>query len=132
MDKAAAKSEKKAPKTKAKEAPAKEPTKENKADKPKSHSKKHHHKAAKGGDKYGQVNEYEADLKSNSGGYDTQAVENFGKRENENFPTPLDGEMLTKEIGGATLTAELNDRDNGAGIKDKEDLADLLASVKGA
>lgn len=109
--------------------------KEAKADKhvahPKSHSKKHHHKAGKGGDKYEQVNEYEADLK-NSGGYDTQPIENFGKRENENFPTPLDGEMLTKEIGGATLTAELNDRDNGAGIKDKEDLADLLASVKGA
>ena len=30
------------------------------------------------------------------------------------------------------MTAELNDRENGAGIKDKEDLADLLASVKGA
>lgn len=129
MEKAAAKSEKKAPKTNAKEAPAK---KEKKAEKPKSHSKKHHHKQPKGGDKYGQVNEYEADLKNNGGGYDTQPVENFGKRENENFPTPLDGEMLTKEIGGATLTAELNDRDNGAGIKDKEDLADLLASVKGA
>ena len=48
------------------------------------------------------------------------------------MPTPLDGESLTKEIGGASLTAELNDHADGAGIKDKEDLADLLASVKGA
>ena len=48
------------------------------------------------------------------------------------MPTPLDGEALTKEIGGTSLTAELNDAENGAGIKDKEDLADLLASIKGA
>ncbi len=48
------------------------------------------------------------------------------------MPAPLDGEELTKEIGGTTLTGELNDRVDGAGIKDKEDLADLLASVKGA
>ena len=44
----------------------------------------------------------------------------------------MDGEDLTKEIGGTSLTAELNDAEDGAGIKDKEDLADLLASIKGA
>jgi len=115
-----------------KEAP-KEVKKEEKKAEPKTLEKKHkhHNKGLSKGDKYGQVNEYEADFKSESGGYDMAPVENFGRRENENFPTPLDGEMLTKEIGGATLTAELNG-DNGAGIKDKEDLADLLASVKGA
>ena len=60
------------------------------------------------------------------------AVESFSAKEDASLPTPLDGEALTAEIGGTVLTGELNDRIDGAGIKDKSDLADLLASVKGA
>mmetsp|Transcript_6584 Transcript_6584/g.11119 ORF Transcript_6584/g.11119 Transcript_6584/m.11119 type:complete len:94 (-) Transcript_6584:168-449(-) len=66
------------------------------------------------------------------GGYNMESVESFSSKEDAALPTPLDGEALTREIGGASLTGELNDRVNGAGIKDKADLADLLASVKGA
>ena len=44
----------------------------------------------------------------------------------------LDGEVLTAEIGGNTLTQEIMDETSGAGIKDKDELSDLLKSVKGA
>ena len=85
-------------------------------------------------DKYAQTNEYDTHLEAEKakGGYNVDAVESFSSKEDAALPTPLDGEALTKEIGGTVLTGELNDRVDGAGIKDKEDLADLLASVKGA
>ena len=85
-------------------------------------------------DKYYMTNEYEKQWSKEKalGGYNVDAVESFSSKEDAALPTPLDGEALTKEIGGAALTGELNDRVNGAGIKDKSDLADLLASVKGA
>ena len=85
-------------------------------------------------DKYAQTNEYDThwEAEKKSGGYNVDAVESFSSKEDAALPTPLDGEALTKEIGGTVLTGELNDRVDGAGIKDKSDLADLLASVKGA
>ena len=85
-------------------------------------------------DKYYMTNEYERQWAKEKalGGYNVDAVESFSSKEDAALPTPLDGEALTKEIGGAALTGELNDRVNGAGIKDKTDLADLLASIKGA
>eukprot|EP00356_Strombidium_inclinatum_P002457 CAMPEP_0170479394 /NCGR_PEP_ID=MMETSP0208-20121228/653_1 /TAXON_ID=197538 /ORGANISM="Strombidium inclinatum, Strain S3" /LENGTH=127 /DNA_ID=CAMNT_0010751783 /DNA_START=78 /DNA_END=461 /DNA_ORIENTATION=+ len=85
-------------------------------------------------DKYQVTNDYERHWAHEKalGGYNVDAVESFSSKEDAALPTPLDGNALTKEIGGATLTGELNDRDNGAGIKDKADLADLLASIKGA
>ena len=85
-------------------------------------------------DKYYMTNEYERQWAKEKalGGYNVDAVESFSSKEDAALPTPLDGEALTKEIGGAALTGELNDRVNGAGIKDKSDLADLLASIKGA
>ena len=89
----------------------------------------------KGGkDKYAVTNEYEKHWarEKGRGGYNVDPVESFSSKEDAALPTPLDGEALTREIGGATLTGELNDRTNGAGIKDKGDLADLLASIKGA
>ena len=46
--------------------------------------------------------------------------------------TMLDGQALTKEIGGNSLEGEIEDVKNGAGIKDKSDLQDLLSSIKGA
>ena len=87
-----------------------------------------------GYDKYAQTNEYDThwEAEKKSGGYNVDAVESFSSKEDAALPTPLDGEALTKEIGGTVLTGELNDRVDGAGIKDKSDLADLLASVKGA
>ena len=48
------------------------------------------------------------------------------------MPTPLDGEALTQEIGADTLGKELNDLTNGAGIKDRADLQDMIDSIKGA
>ena len=48
------------------------------------------------------------------------------------MPTPLDGEALTLEIGAEGLGKELNDLSNGAGIKDKSDLQDMIDSIKGA
>ena len=69
---------------------------------------------------------------SKTGGFDLAAVDNFNKLESAALPSALDGEALTKEIGGTTLTSELTDKVDGAGIRDKEDLADLLASIKGA
>ena len=95
----------------------------------------HLSQAAKGGvDKYAVTNEYEKHWarEKGHGGYNVDAVESFSSKEDAALPTPLDGEALTREIGGASLTGELNDRTNGAGIKDKGDLADLLASIKGA
>ena len=87
-----------------------------------------------GYDKYAQTNDYDThwEQEKKSGGYNVDAVESFSSKEDAALPTPLDGEALTKEIGGTVLTGELNDRVDGAGIKDKSDLADLLASVKGA
>ena len=70
--------------------------------------------------------------KSKSGGFDLEAVDNFKMLEAAAAPTALDGEALTKEIGGTILTGELNDKVDDTGIKDKADLADLLASIKGA
>ena len=66
---------------------------------------------------------------------------NFGELEQSNqyntkevseFTTPLDGEALTKEIGGTALVQELYDKDKGAGFKEMRDLQDLLSSIKGA
>ena len=36
--------------------------------------------------------------------------------------SPLDGEALTREIGGTKLTKELYDKSLGAGFKDRRDL----------
>ena len=88
----------------------------------------------RGIDKYDVTNDYEKNFSKEKalGGYNVDAVEKFSSTEDAALPTPLDGEALTREIGGTKLTGELNDRVNGAGIKDKQDLADLIASVKGA
>ena len=59
-------------------------------------------------------------------------MDNFSKKEDAALPTQLDGEALIQEIDAKKLNLELNTRDNGAGIKDKADLADLLSSIKGA
>ena len=47
------------------------------------------------------------------------------------MPTPLDGEALVQEIDAVGLNDELN-MDDGAGIRDADDLKDLLSSIKGA
>ena len=88
----------------------------------------------KGSDKYCDTNEYDTDfaVEAKRGGYDATPVDNFSKKEDAALPTQLDGEALTKEINAKGLNKELNTRENGAGIKDKADLADLLASIKGA
>ena len=85
-------------------------------------------------DKYCDTNEYDTEfaVEAKRGGYDVTPVDNFAKKEAAALPTQLDGEALTKEIGAKGLNSELNGAADGAGIKDKSDLADLLESIKGA
>ena len=63
---------------------------------------------------------------------DLSEINSFCAVETSEIPTQLDGEKLTKEIGGDTLAQEINNTADGAGFKDKADLADLLSSIKGA
>ena len=85
-------------------------------------------------DKYCDTNEYDTEFASEAqkGGYDATPVDNFSKKEDAALPTQLDGEALIQEIDAKNLNLELNTRENGAGIKNKEDLQDLLSSIKGA
>jgi hypothetical protein len=46
--------------------------------------------------------------------------------------TALDGDKLQTEIGGTSLAGEITSDTKEAGIKDKDELADLIKSVKGA
>ena len=87
----------------------------------------------KGGDKYFATNEYDKDfaVEKQAGGYDVTPVDNFSSKEDAALPTPLDGEALVQEIGADALNLELNEED-GAGIRDADDLKDLLSSIKGA
>ena len=75
-------------------------------------------------DKYCDTNEYDTEFASEAkkGGYDATPVDNFSKKEDAALPTQLDGEALIQEIDAKNLNQELNTRENGAGIKNKEDL----------
>ena len=87
-------------------------------------------------DIYKQVSvEYDSDYKkeSTTGGFNQKEESSmYSNTENQDIATPLDGEALTKEIGGTVLTKELYDTNTGAGFKDRRDLQDLLSSIKGA
>lgn len=79
--------------------------------------------------------EYDSDYKVNAKaqGYGAEnEVNMYNKAEDRDIGTPLDGEALTREIGGTKLTKELYDKRLGAGFKDRRDLQDLLSSIKGA
>ena len=69
--------------------------------------------------------EYDSDYKVNAKaqGYGAEnEVNMYNKAEDRDIGTPLDGEALTREIGGTKLTSELYDRRLGAGFKDRRDL----------
>ena len=79
--------------------------------------------------------EYDSDYKreAKANGYGQADDSNmYNTHEDRDINTPLDGEALTREIGGTKLTKELYDRNLGAGFKDRRDLQDLLSSIKGA
>ena len=89
-----------------------------------------------GADRYQQVstefdNDYTTEEKSN--GYKViDASDIYNQYEDKDIETQLDGKALTQEFGGKILQSELNDRKVGAGFKDRGDLADMLASIKGS
>ena len=90
----------------------------------------------KGDDRYKQVStEYDLDWTAESEENKYNLIDKgntYNKKEDEDINTPLDGEALIREIGGDVLTSELYDTAQGAGFKDRNDLRDLLSSVKGA
>ena len=75
---------------------------------------------------YKQVStEFDKDFNSEKGknGYGKADESNiYNQFEDKECGTPLDGQALSKEIGGTQLTKELYNRDLGAGFKDRKDL----------
>ena len=98
------------------------------------HAKDMHDKMASHdeNDKWQSTNEIDTELKNNGGFSDPLGGDGYNTFEEQALPQVLDGEVLTQEIGGNTLTQEIMDETKGAGIHDKDELADLLKSVKGA
>lgn len=76
--------------------------------------------------------EYTKEQKVNGALSEIKEVEQYNFAETSALGGILDGDQLTKEIGGKTLAGEIQDSEEGAGIKDKGDLQDLLSSIKGA
>ena len=74
---------------------------------------------------------YKREEKAN--GYNQVNMSNeYSVQEAKDLKSMLDGQALTKEIGGMKLKGELEHSKLGAGFRDKNDLRDLLTSIKGA
>ena len=74
---------------------------------------------------------YKREEKAN--GYNQVNMSNeYSVQEAKDLKSMLDGQALTKEIGGMKLKGELEHSKLGAGFRDKGDLRDLLTSIKGA
>ena len=56
----------------------------------------------------------------------------YNNNEEVEIKNVLDGDTLSKEIGGNQLAKEIAEETDGAGIKDPEELKELLHSIKGA
>ena len=86
-------------------------------------------------DKYSSVDEYDDESKQETkqGSFRSMNDMNgFAAHELRESKTPLDDKTLFRQIDVKGLHNELNSRSNGAGIKDKGDLNDLVNSIKGA
>ena len=63
---------------------------------------------------------------------DGDTMDNIDKIETLVTRVPLDGAKLSKEIMTLNQTSKLNKKGSDVGIRNKDDMSDLLSGVKGA